>query len=244
VTETRTETGGPTRTPRSEITPAVSASRKKEPVCLLDLSGSMDWEAEPGGAEWNGDSGGRRGVVVAALPLLVRHLESLDSEAAAEQAEGDDDRGGLLVHGFSGGHVEIGDLNSSNIGRKLAEVAWGGGTHVMPAWKAARADYDEEFGDREPEDQPTLLTLVITDGEADDWDAFAPVLEKADAKHVFAVAIVGHGDAHDRTLRAYKAAADRNKAQDKYGKSHVSVVSFDGVTNPAELAEDLITLVG
>jgi hypothetical protein len=41
----RTETGGPNRTPRSEIKAAVSASRKKEPVLLLDLSTSMDWPA-------------------------------------------------------------------------------------------------------------------------------------------------------------------------------------------------------
>ena len=41
----RQETGGPSRTPRSEIGPAVSANRKKEPVLLLDLSTSMDWSA-------------------------------------------------------------------------------------------------------------------------------------------------------------------------------------------------------
>ncbi len=41
-------TGGASRTPRSEIGPAVSANRKKEPILLLDLSTSMDWEAAPG----------------------------------------------------------------------------------------------------------------------------------------------------------------------------------------------------
>jgi hypothetical protein len=82
----RTETGGPTtRTPRSEITAAVSASRKKEPVLLLDLSGSMDWEAAPGAPEWNSGtrSGGRRGVVIEAIHGLVSALEDEDSEAAA-----------------------------------------------------------------------------------------------------------------------------------------------------------------
>ena len=48
TTPERTETGGPTRTPRSEIAAAVPASRKKEPVLLLDLSTSMDWDAAPG----------------------------------------------------------------------------------------------------------------------------------------------------------------------------------------------------
>jgi uncharacterized protein with von Willebrand factor type A (vWA) domain len=120
--------------------------------------------------------------------------------------------------------VEIGDLNSSNLERKLNAIQWGGATHIMPAWKAALADYDEEFGDKDPDEQPTLLTLVLTDGEADDWAEFVPVLEKASPKRVFAVAIVGHGTAHDATVRAYQQAAERNRSQDKYGKEHVKVV--------------------
>jgi hypothetical protein len=241
--EQRTETGGPNRTPRSEIGPAVSANRKKEPVLLLDLSTSMDWEAAPGGPEWDGHSGGRRGIVIEALRGLVIALEGEDSEAATEQAGGSDDRGGLLTHGFANEHVEIGDLNSSNLERRLNSIRWGGRTYIMPAWKAALADYDEEFGDRDPDEQPVMLTLVLTDGEADDWDQFVTVLEKASAKRVFVVAVVGHGDAHDKTVRAYQEAAQRNQAQDKFGKEHVRVVSFDAVTDPNEIAEDLITLV-
>src|SRR5690348_13877863 len=92
----RQETGGPNRTPRSEIGPAVSANRKKEPVLLLDLSTSMDW----GAADENGpdypDPGSRRAIVIGALHGLVRALEAEDSEAAAEQAGGSDERGGLM----------------------------------------------------------------------------------------------------------------------------------------------------
>jgi len=243
TTSERTETGGPTRTPRSEITAAVPASRKKEPVLLLDLSGSMDWDAAPGGSEWNGTSGGRRGIVIEALHGLVSALEDEDSEATAEQAGGSDDLGGLMTHGFASEHVEIGDLNSSNLERKLGQIQWGGRTFIMPAWKAALADYDEEFGDRDPDEQPTLLTLVLTDGEADDWAEFGPVLEKANAKRVFVVGVVGHSDKHDATVRAYQQASERNRVQDKYGKEHVKVVSFDAVTDPKEIAEDLTTLV-
>jgi len=245
TTPARTETGGPTRTPRSEITPAVSASRKKEPVLLLDLSTSMDWDAAPGGPEWNEHtrSGGRRGIVIEALHGLVSALEEEDSEAAAEQAGGSDDLGGLMTHGFADGHKEIGDLNSSNLERHLNAIQWGGPTRIMPAWKAALADYDEEFGDKDPDEQPTMLTLVLTDGEAEDWADFGPVLEKAGPKRVFVVAIVGHGDRHDATVRAYQQASKKNAAQDKYGKEHVRVVSFDSVTDPHEIATDLITLV-
>lgn len=240
----RTETGGPDRTPRSEIVPAVSGSRKKEPVLLLDLSTSMDWsaenEADPAGEFPSPLS--RRAIVIEALPLLVKTLAKEDSEAAAEQAGGSDDLGGLLTFGFASDAVEIGDLNESNLKRRLSEIQWGGGTVIMPAWKLALADYDEEFGDRDPADQPTHLVLVLTDGEASDFAEFAPVIEKANAKRAIVVAIVGHGKKALATANAYRAAAARNQAQDKFGKCHATVVLFDGVTNPAEIGEDLATL--
>lgn len=245
TTAGRTETGGPNRTPRSEIAPAVSANRKKEPVLLLDLSTSMDWSAE----DENDASGeypspqSRRAIVTSALHGLVVHLESEDSEAAAEQADGSDDMGGLLTFGFASSPVEIGDLNSANIEDRLGKIQWGGGTVIMPAWKLALADYDEEFGDRDPADQPTHLVLVLTDGEATDFHEFEPVLETANAKRVVVVAIVGHGQKALATANAYKAAAAKNQAQDKFGKCHVVVVLFDAVTDPAEIATDLITLV-
>lgn len=114
----RTETGGPNRTPRSEITPAVAASRAKEPVLLLDLSTSMDWSAE----DERDDAGlypaakSRRAIVIGALPLLVRQLAKEDTEAAGEQASGSDELGGLLTFGFASEPTEIGDLNESNLG--------------------------------------------------------------------------------------------------------------------------------
>jgi hypothetical protein len=243
MTEQRTETGGPNRTPRSEIGPAVSANRKKEPVLLLDLSTSMDWNAASDDGPDFPDPTSRRAIVIGSLSGLVRALEDEDSEAAAEQAGGDDERGGLMTHGFASQYVEIGDLNSSNLERRLNQIRWGGTTHIMPAWKAALADYDEEFGDKDPDDQPVMETVIVTDGEADDWAEFGGVLEKATAKRVFVVAIVGHGDKHDATVKAYQAAAAKNQAQDKFGKSHVKVVSFDAVTDPGEIATDLITMV-
>jgi hypothetical protein len=60
---------------------------------------------------------------------------------------------------------------------------------------------------------------------------------------VFVVAVVGHGRKHDATLAAYREAARKNQARDKFGKRHVEVVSFDAVTDPAEIALDLTTLV-
>ena len=65
----------------------------------------------------------------------------------------------------------------------------------------------------------------------------------ARCERVFVVAIVGHGRKHDATLAAYRQAARKNAAQDKFGKAHVEVVSFDSVTDPEEIALDLVTLV-
>ena len=51
------------------------------------------------------------------------------------------------------------------------------------------------------------------------------------------------GRKHDATLAAYRQAARKNAAQDKFGKAHVEVISFDSVTDPEEIALDLVTLV-
>ena len=164
----------------------------------------MDWgAADEKGPDWP-DQSSRRAIVIGALRGLVRALEDEDTEAAAEQAGGSDERGGLMTHGFANEHIEIGDLNTSNLERRLNSIQWGGRTYIMPAWKAALADYDEEFGDRDPDEQPVMEVVVVTDGEADDWMEFEPVLEKATAKRVFVVAIVGHGAKHDATLKAYQ----------------------------------------
>jgi len=219
-----------TPTPRVEK-PLVPQGQKKEVVCLLDTSGSMEWEAAEGSqvSRWQ--------VVAEALPAFVRALESQDSEAAAEQSDGSDEMGGLLIHGFSNIHTELGDFNSSNITRKMQQIRIGGGTTIMPAWEAAQNDFMEEFGDRDLMDRPALLTLVITDGEASDAAQFEKVLESAKVGRYFAVAIVGHGEDHDRTLRSYQGAANINP-------KHVAVMSFDSVTNPQELANDLIVMAG
>lgn len=216
--------------PRVEA-PIVPKGQKREVIVLLDTSGSMEWEAADGSpiTRWQ--------VVSEAMPLFVAALEAEDSAAAGEQAGGSDEMGGLLIHGFSNLHTALGDFNSSNFSRKWPSILIGGGTTIMPAWRAAQEDYMDEFGDLDALDRPALLTLVITDGEATDAADFGEVLRNAKVGRYFAVAIVGHGDEHDRTLASYQAAAQANQR-------HVTVISFDSVTNPRDLAQDLITLAG
>jgi hypothetical protein len=215
----------------NDLSPVVAKGVEKEPVALVDISGSMTWAVAAG------SSVQRREVVGEAMGLLVKALEDEDSQAADEQADGSDEKGGLLVHLFSDHTEELGDLNSSNWRKKWDSVRWGGGTRIMPAWEAAQADYLEEFGEVPALDRPVLLVLVITDGEASDWDEFSAVLAQANATRKFCVAIVGHGEDHDRTLAAYKAVEAKN------GRN-VRVVTFGGETDPASIANDLILLVG
>jgi len=107
--------------------------------------------------------------------------------------------------------------------------------------RLALKKYDEEFEDDE-DDSRVHLVLILTDGEASDWHDLEPYLLAANANRVFVVAIVGHGDQALDTYNAYKKAAEQNQAADEFGKAHVHVVLFDGVTSPTEIAEDLITL--
>lgn len=256
MTTPRQETGGPNRTPRSEIQPAVAANRKKEPAFAIDFSTSMDWSAqdENNKSEEYPSPMSRRAIVMQALPLLVARLESEDSEAAGEQAGGSDDLGGVYTVGFASSSFELGDLNSSNIERKLQTAKWGGGTHVVDAIQMLIEDYQEEFGDRTGDEQPVHEIMILTDGQADDWQALEPYLLNAGQRRedssgitywpTYVVAIVGHGDTSLKVYNEYRQVADQNKAKDRLGRGHVTVVNFDSVTNPTELAEDLITLVG
>jgi uncharacterized protein YegL len=242
-TTERTETGGPNRTPRSEITSVRKKNRKYEPVLLLDLSTSMDWGAddENNSSHEYPHPASRRAIAEQALPLLITALAKEDSEAEDEQAEGSDELGGLMTFGFSDHAVKIGDLNESNAERKLCGVQWGGGTNVVPAMKLAIAKYDDEFEDDE-DDSRVHEILIVTDGQASDRRELEPYLLKASARRVIVVAIVGHGEKALATFNEYKQVAAQNQAQDEFGKAHVHVVLFDGVTDPHEIAEDLIAL--
>lgn len=215
----------------NDLNPMLAKGVVREPIALIDTSGSMDWPVD------NGSTIKRRDIVGEAMGLLVKYLEDLDDQAAAEQAAGDDDKGGLLTYGFASGVTEFGDLNSSNWRERWGQVRWGGGTQIMPAWEKAQEEYLEEFEDVATIDRPVLLTLVITDGEATDAAQFAQVLEGAKAGRSFCVAIIGYGPDHDATLRSYKAVEARNPKR-------VRVVTFGGETDPAVIADALISLVG
>ena len=149
--------------------------------------------------------------------------------------------GGLLTFGFASSPAEIGDLNESNLERRLNSIHWGGGTDVVPALKLALKEYLDEFEDDE-DDTRVHEILILTDGQATDWRQLEPYLLAADANRVFVIAIVGHGSKALATYSEYKKVAEENQSKDKHGKAHVHVVLFDGVTDPEEIGTDLVTL--
>ena len=210
------------------ITPIVPVGIEKEPVLLVDKSGSMNYAAA------HGANISRWGVVTEALPTLVASLGAADSQAEAEAAAGED-AGGLMTVVFSDRAEEVGDLNEANWREKWAKITPGGGTYIMPGWKLVVEDYLEEFGKEAEEDRPALLLLVVTDGEAADMAMFEAECARAHGHTYVAVAVVGYGADHDNTVAAYQRIAASN--------NHVQVYNFGSTTDPTAFAEGLLAIV-
>jgi hypothetical protein len=259
IERTETPTGGEKRTPREEIVPHYSETDEVEPDIAFDCSGSESWEIA------DGSSISRWAVQMEAIRQLVAAAEELDSQAAAEQAGGDDDKGGLYAAGFNHELIKIGagpkydqkfvaeraqddegDLNSSNFDAKIkalitrhGEELPSGGTVIMPTVSYLDAHYMGEFGERDLADRPKRARVVFTDGELKDAREFGQRLAENHSdkwpEEDWFIAILGHGDEHDTTLAQYQQIAERHR--------NVHVYSFEEVTNPAEIAEDMAIAV-
>jgi len=198
---------------------------EKEPMLLLDTTGSMNEETS------EADATPRRDTIREAIGLLVDRLGAEDSQAAGEEAGG-----GLRTVTFADGRaVDQGDLNPANLGERWGDIRWVGATYIMPGWNALIDVYQEEFGAMPPERRPLLLALIITDGEARDTDAFAQAIAAASGGVYIAITLIGFGDEHDRALAAYQAIEQRN--------SHVKVLTLAGETNPTIIADALLRMI-
>jgi hypothetical protein len=95
---------------------------EKEPMLLLDTTGSMNYPTSAG------DPTPRRDTIREAISIIVDSLAAEDSQAGQEE-EG----GGLRTVTFADGQAhDIGDLNPANLAQKWAQVRWAGGTRIMP----------------------------------------------------------------------------------------------------------------
>lgn len=79
-------------------------------------------------------------------------------------------------------------------------------------------------------ERPLLLALVITDGEAEDTEAFAQLLaHETDGMVWVTLAIIGTGDEYVRALHLYETIAQRHH--------NVRVIPFSGETDPNLIAQ-------
>lgn len=217
---------------KQDLSAVVPASKEKEPAFLLDTSGSMSWPAKGN----NGSS--RWDVVHEAIGTLVAALEGEDSQAAAEAAAGED-AGGIMTTVFSDRRAAecIEDISSENLDEKWDAIELGGDTFIVPGWQIVVSNFMEEFGGKPAAERPALLVVVITDGEARDYREFVAEMSKIDQGNVYVVmAVVGDGPEHDKTLHAYQEIDAKVK--------NFRVVTFGGVTNPTEISDGLLSLMG
>ncbi len=211
-----------------DISPVAATGVEKEPMALIDTTGSMTWSNEDGGTT------SRKDVLGEAMGIIVTKLAAEDSQAAAEKEAGED-AGGLMTVTFAKDNVQkIGDLSSENWRQKWGEIRWGNQTEIMPGWNALNEVYLDEFGDTPQLDRPKMLALVITDGEAEDTDAFAAEMAKAGKRAYVVLAIMGYGEEHDRALQVYQQVAT--------GNDHVRVVSFGNTADPNRIADAILSL--
>jgi hypothetical protein len=205
--------------------PQGEQAQEKEPMLLLDTTGSMNYPTS------ENDNTPRKDTIKEAIGLIVAELATEDSQAAKEE-EG----GGLRTVTFAGGNAyDLDDLNPNNLEQKWASIHWAGGTRIMPGLNKLIEVYNDEFGPRPAADRPLLMALVITDGEADDTDQFARAVAQAAGGVYFALAIIGYGPEHDTAVRQYKAIEQQN--------AHVKVLPFAAETDPNVIARSLLRMI-
>jgi uncharacterized protein YegL len=213
----------------NNLEPLIGEGVEKEPMLLLDTTGSMSYPIAEGSAIT------RKDLVGEALGALVGALEAFDSQALDEAAAGED-AGGVMTITFAGGFAtNIGDLARRNWREKWDKIQWGGGTAIMPGWALLEETYADEFGDRPNLDRPNILGIVVTDGELTDAAQFEATLRATSSRTFVVIALVGYGTEHDDALRSYQKIAETNK--------RIRVVSFDSETDPLQIAADLLELV-
>src|SRR5258706_12132134 len=90
------------------------AGEEKEPMLLLDTTGSMNYSSSAN------DPTPRKDVIREAISLIVERLAAADSQAAEEQEE---EGGGLRTITFADGQAhDIGDLNPGNLRDKWSRI--------------------------------------------------------------------------------------------------------------------------
>ncbi len=255
IRRTEIETGTPNRTPREEIVPLFT-KQKVNPEQLIDCSQSQSfqWDSQAGMTTWQ--------IQMPTIKAITAPFAALDSAAEAEEGTGaggtemwpfahlflpwsdkKDTEGELIIDAgpdnFDERFAYFMRLYPQIFGNSGAPVA--GGTEVMEAVRASDKHFLSEFGENAEEVRARVLH---TDGLLNDESKFLRYLGAAtldprtgfgkhdDWSEIWAVVIYGEpgGGGRHAHQQYVNIAKDHPWVHPYY---------FEGVTNPAEIAEDI-----
>jgi hypothetical protein len=96
---------------------------------------------------------------------------------------------------------------SSSLPPSSSLCRWEGGTLILPGWLKLKAVYHDEFDGVPSVQRPRMLAVVISDGEAEDNDAFIRAMRSLDPDFYVVVGVIGYGEAYEAAIAAYRAVA-------------------------------------
>lgn len=201
------------------------ASYPKEPMLLLDTTGSMTERAAH-------DSNVQRAAVVGqAFSAIVDALAGEDS--AGKEEEGG---GGVFTVAFAGGRaVVLGDVNPGNMQHVWDGLQWSGSTYIMPGFNAVWNHYQEEFLSKGDDTPPKLILAALTDGELSDEAAFEQALVSHANELFVVIGVVGYGRDHDSAVAAYQRLSRQY--------TNIAVIPFSSVTDGQAIADKLLAMI-
>jgi len=261
ITRTEQPTGGTNRTKREEIAPLFNGTGEVEPEQYPDCSPSTGWEwkTDPKTTTW--------ALQLKTMQGFLQPFGVLDSQAGKESEGGgiatypfsdvylplsdrDDAEGERII-----------DVNDRNFDERVQYfvrlhdayfengVPTRGGTKIMGAIAAGDEHYMDEFGDRPRNQRPTRLRVIWTDGalqDADDLRVYLSAATPADSPVSTTTKVGSHGEWDEVWAIAIfgEEGGDGHQAYQQYvnlGKDHpwIRAYYFEGVKNPAEIAEDM-----
>ncbi len=198
---------------------------RKEPVAIVDTTGSMREEAAPGSPLT------KRELATNVMRILVAELADDDTQGADEEGGG-----GLLTLSFADGVAsEVGDLTPANFESRWRVLQWKGGTYIVPAFELMTEHFQEEFGHLPAEVQPQLVAVVLTDGALYDSEAANRWLKNVAGNVYVYVIVVGYGPEHDQALASWQDIAEANQ--------HVKVESANASTDAHAIAKRILAMV-
>jgi len=199
----------------------------KWPVILLDTTGSMNETCS------SGSNMARKDLVFQCISVIVKMLAAVDD--AEVQPPGWQQGCPVITFNAIERGVYRGFMHGDNLQQEWPLIQFHGGTHIMDGWRVMLQTYENHFTEKQVAQWPLLLCLIITDGELQDGHEFEQHLKKVHGRLFVEIAVVGHGEDHDRALRHYRHISHHHH--------HVRVSAFTGETDPRAIASQLLSMV-